>query len=131
MTSEFHPTITYRVPMGWGNFEDLLGNFLLIPPNGDLAGVDPGTSDYIGIYTSIAADKPDCTTARNIAATPEAISNYYRARQDLVTTKPKAVSVGGLEGIVIDVKSAQGVDGACLFVASRPRVCSKASAPGW
>jgi hypothetical protein len=54
-SSVFQPAITYRVPAGWGNFEDLPGNLLLIPPGGKLSGVDPGTSDYVGVYPRIEA----------------------------------------------------------------------------
>src|SRR6266550_6198677 len=39
-TVEFRPQITYRVPSGWANYEDLPGNFLLVPPGGNLPGVD-------------------------------------------------------------------------------------------
>jgi hypothetical protein len=40
-TVVFGPTITYTVPAGWANYEDLPGNFLLIPPGGDFAGIGP------------------------------------------------------------------------------------------
>jgi len=46
-TRVFHPAITYTVPAGWKNYEDTPGNFLLVPPHGDLPGVNAGTSDTI------------------------------------------------------------------------------------
>lgn len=54
-TSVFRPQITYTVPAGWSNLEDTPGNFLLVPPGFDLPGVNRGTSDFIGIYASVAA----------------------------------------------------------------------------
>lgn len=54
-TTVFQPQLTYTVPAGWSNLEDTPGNFLLVPPHFTLAGVNAGTSDFIGIYTSVAA----------------------------------------------------------------------------
>jgi hypothetical protein len=54
-TLMFEPELTYRVPApGWHNWEDIRGNFLLVPPGNDLSGVDAGTADYLGVYTSVA-----------------------------------------------------------------------------
>src|SRR5262245_64709633 len=33
-TVQFQPSLTYTVPAGWGNYEDMAGNFLLVPPDG-------------------------------------------------------------------------------------------------
>ena len=55
-TVVFRPTLTYTVPAGWTNFEDTPGNFLLVPARGALPGVNAGTSDFIGVYTSVAAE---------------------------------------------------------------------------
>src|SRR4249920_2597332 len=54
-TTVFTPTLTYTVPVGWSNFEDTSGNFLLVPPRGSLPGVNADTGDFIGVYSSIAA----------------------------------------------------------------------------
>ena len=53
-TAVSSPTVTYKVLRGWTNFEDTPGNFLLVPSRGDLPGVNAGTRDFIGIYTSVA-----------------------------------------------------------------------------
>src|SRR5438046_2540573 len=99
-TSVFNPTLTYRVPHGWGNFEDLSGNFLLLPPGGHLSGVDPGTSDYVGVYTSIEAESPDCGQA-HVGASPAALGSYFSSNRELQTTTPRQVSIGGLDGVVL------------------------------
>jgi hypothetical protein len=51
----FQPSLAYTVAAGWANFEDEPGNFLLVPPNGDLGGANAGTSDFIGVYTNARA----------------------------------------------------------------------------
>lgn len=65
-TTEFHPQLTYSVPAGWTNCEDLSGNFLLVPPGGTLDGVDAGTSDYVAAYSS-AAPLKRCASGPNAA----------------------------------------------------------------
>ena len=44
-TSSFHPPLSYTVPAGWDNEEDLPGNFLVLPPGSTIGGVNLGTSD--------------------------------------------------------------------------------------
>jgi hypothetical protein len=129
-TKVFQPTITYHVPSGWGNFEDTPGNFLLIPPGGNLAGVDPGTSDYIGIYTHIIADKPDCSGPAPVGDSPSAIANWYSTQRALEISTPQNVSVGGLDGVVFDVKLAKGSQGACLFEGVAPSSLEHGIGPG-
>jgi hypothetical protein len=108
-TELFRPTLTYEVPEGWGNYEDLPGNFLLLPPSGDLNGVDAGTSDYIGIYTSVAALGLSCaTTLADTGRTPEEIAAWFKAEPALVVTDGGAVQVGGLSGVVLDLVLAEG-----------------------
>lgn len=102
-TTVFQPAITYKVPAGWANYEDLPGNFLLVPPGGDLDGVDAGTSDYIGVFTSI---KPSngCSGGGEGAATPAEIAAWIGKQQELAATAPKPVTVGGLHGLVMDIR---------------------------
>ena len=120
-TSVFQPKLTYRVPAGWGNLEDTPGNFLLIPPGGHLAGVNPGTSDYVGVYTRVAVPDPFCASpARGVKASPEGIAGWIADQPDLDPTTPRTVSVGGLDGLVLDVKLAKGSDGACLILGLAP-----------
>ena len=120
-TSVFQPTLTYRLPAGWGNFEDLPGNFLLIPPGGYVTGVGSDRSDYVGVYTSIAAQTPTCETA-SIRRSPTDLAAYFAADTRLQTTTPKKVSVGGLDGVVLDLSLAQGSHkhGACLIEGLTP-----------
>jgi hypothetical protein len=109
-TVVFEPTLTYTVPAGWTNFEDTPGNFLLVPRRGDLPGVNAGTSDFIGVYTSVAAEARSCTSqaAVGIAAHPEAIARWIRRQDGLISKPPRPVVIGGLKGVSIDVVLAKG-----------------------
>jgi len=114
-TTDFIPGVTYSVPTaGWANWEDNPGNFLLVPPRNDLAGVNAETSDFVGAATSIAAgrftDLSGCETASiaSVPNTPKGIATWMRNQPELDVTRPAPVSVGGLHGLVIDVRTTPG-----------------------
>lgn len=106
----FTPTLTYTVPAGWTNFEDTPGNFLLVPARGDLPGVNAGTSDFIGVYTSIAAEARSCNShpALEIAPHPADIARWIRGQDGLLSKQPHPVVIGGLKGVSIDFALAKG-----------------------
>jgi hypothetical protein len=103
-TSMFQLPLTYTVPAGWGNLEDLPGNFLLLPVDATLAGVNPGTSDYLGVYTSVAA-AGHCTgtPSTSVPATWQGLVDWLAADPALAVTNRKSVTVAGLKGEVMDV----------------------------
>ena len=110
-TAAFSPVITYTVPTaGWMNDEDLPGNFLLVPPGNTLAGVDAGTSDFIGAYASIApsqfAELPSCSVVPvdGVAATPAAFAAWLGRLKNVSATSPVTVTVGGLHGVRVDLR---------------------------
>lgn len=105
-TVVFHPQITYAVPAGWGNYEDTPGNFLLVPPGGSLAGVNAGTSDYLGVYSGVAAEMQECSgevSAPGVGTAPGQIAAYWARLPTVKMTAPRPVTVGGLNGIVVDI----------------------------
>lgn len=103
-TTKFGPKLTYTVGAGWANMEDLPGNFLLIPPGGSLQGVNPMTSDFLGVYRSVAPPLPcEERPAPDVAPTPQAFVDFLRAQPQLSTSEPRSTSVGGLKGLRIDV----------------------------
>jgi hypothetical protein len=109
-TSTFRPAITYSVPVeGWVNEEDLPGNFLLLPPGNALEGVNAGTSDFIGVYASIAAEEfaksPSCTTrsVASVADTPDAFVAWLKRHPLITATAPEKITVGGLHGLRVDI----------------------------
>jgi hypothetical protein len=121
-TSLFETRITYTVPDGWQNFEDLPGNFLLVAPGSDLHGVNAGGSDFIGIFWSVYAQNRLCSRENEavsvepgVAHTPQAIADEFAQRPGLVTTAPAQVSIGGLSGLVLDIRMADGWTGTCFY----------------
>jgi hypothetical protein len=103
-TSTFKLPLTYTVPAGWGNLEDLAGNFLLLPVDGTLIGVNNSTSDYLGVYTSVAAaghcdGKPSTT----VSQTWQGLVDWLTSDPALSVTNLKRVTVSGLEGDVMDI----------------------------
>jgi hypothetical protein len=112
------------VPEGWANYEDLPGNFLLVPPGNDLLGVNAGTSDSIGIYSSIAAADAGCEeqAAPGVGTSPSEIAAELTGRLGLTTTTPTPVSVGGLEGVVFDIRQAEDWSDVCPFAPDLPLV---------
>ena len=123
-TVVFQPKITYTVPAGWSNFEDIEGNFLLVPPWGTLHGVGPGTSDYIGIYASIAAASPGCKefASPTVGHTPNAISRWITRNRGLDATRPARVSIGGLHGFVLDMQMRKSWKKTCPYSRGAPVV---------
>jgi hypothetical protein len=109
----FHPVLTYSVPPGWANYEDLPGNFLLTPPGSGLSGVDSGTGDFLGIYTSVAVEALECTAqpALGVARTANSIIDALAARPGIVASTTRSLTVGGLPTLEVDLRMAPGWKG--------------------
>ena len=114
-TKVFGPRLTYRVPIsGWFNYEDTPGNFLLVPPKNDLPGVNAGTADFLGVYTAIAPARiirrKECETELQPGAgtSPKVMAAWFRRQPDLVVSSPEPVRVGGLRGVVLDLRTKPG-----------------------
>jgi hypothetical protein len=114
-TTLFEPAITYSVTEeGWANYEDLPGNFLLVPPGNDLDGVNAGTSDFLGVYSSIVpsrfTDLEGCKTApvKHVSRTPRDFVAWLEGQQVLAVSRPRPVALGGLDGLEVDVRVAEG-----------------------
>jgi len=120
----FSPRITYRVPEGWQNFEDTPGNFLLVPPGQNLEGVNAGTSDFIGVYSAVAAAAQDCSedAAPNVPDTPAAIARWMTRLPGANATTPRPVRVGGLRGVVLDLSMAKSWKKTCSWAGDTPVV---------
>jgi hypothetical protein len=137
-TRTFQPRISYLVPTGWGNYEDLPGNFELLPPGFDLAGGDAGTADYIGVYAHIEAETAQCDGAAPDAETsPAGIATWLAGQKNLAVTVPRKTSIGGLEGVVIDLELAKDfkpvVDwstGRCVIIGQSPSGLEHGIGPG-
>jgi hypothetical protein len=115
-TRLFQPAITYTVAAGWKNFEDTPGNFLLVPPSGNLPGVNAATSDFIGIYTSVGAPN-GCQegAAPGFLATPADIARWISRQRSFAPPHFRPVTVGGLSGQVADLRMAPGWRKTCSY----------------
>ena len=113
-TTMFEPTLTYSVPEGWSNLEDLRGNFLLLPPGGTLEGVNAGTSDYLGVYTSVVPPghcngEPSTT----VPHTFDGLVKYLTSNEAIAVSNRHDVSVGGLSGVAMDLEMAGTTGDGC------------------
>ncbi|WP_062202155.1 hypothetical protein [Demequina salsinemoris] len=116
-TVAFLPTLTYSVPDdGWFNYEDTFGNFNLTPPGQTLAGINAGTSDFIGVYTSVVAPSLEAaegcvfTRASDGAETPQQLASWMARRPWIEATEAVPVSIGGLSGVMLEVRAREDVD---------------------
>jgi hypothetical protein len=121
-TVQFQPGLTYTVPAGWSNFEDTAGNFLLVPPNGNLKGVDAATSDFVGVYSTVLAHGNVCPSApaNGVGTTPAAIMKWYQRDPAFRASPPQPVTVGGLSGLVTTLRMAPSWKTTCPYSHGRP-----------
>jgi predicted Ser/Thr protein kinase len=112
-TSTMRPALAYTVPVGWTNSGDLKGFFGLIPPGGDYSGVDVGASDYINVDTSITTGNGRCGDGHGTARTPEAFVRWLQREPGVAPFTPRAATVGGLRGVVVDLRMRRGFTKTC------------------
>lgn len=111
-TTTFQPSITYTVPAGWVDGEDLPGNFLLQLEN------DPR---YIGIYRDGTAPLGcEDTGVPGVGHSIDAWADWLTSHPGLVTSEPQPVSVGGLDGVYLDIGLDPGWTTACPFSGGNP-----------
>ncbi len=116
-TRAFSPRVSYTVPQGWINAEDNADNFVLIPPTGTLAGVRDDISDFIGVFRGVAAAAENCDEVPQpgIGTTAAALADWLRSHAGLEVTPPRAVTIGGVDGLSVDVRVASGYKGTCPY----------------
>ena len=115
ITVAFATPLTFTVSEGWANFEDLRGNFLLIPPGSSNDDVDAGMSDYLSVYQGAAVAEGTCAGGAEpgIGRTAAAMAEAFRARPGILVTEPVPVEVGGLTGLLIDITMDPDSDASC------------------
>ena len=113
-TQVFTPQLTYQVPTkNWFNYEDTPGNFLLVPPGNDLPGVNAGTSDFIGVYTAVVPARitdPNSCSFQAVPGnwSPRSMATYFQHRQNLDASDAVPIAIGGLRGVLIDLRIKPG-----------------------
>lgn len=115
-TTTFTPPITYTVPQGWTNLEDLPGNFLLFLQEDEEGQDTPRGGSYLGIYSNIHAPAIECREAwqDGVGTSPAELAAWYQTVPGLTASEPLAVTVGGLDGLQIDFSLEPGA-GTCSF----------------
>lgn len=111
-TTTFDPTITYRVPDGWFNAEDLPGNFWLYLQEDAKGQSSPRGGSYLGIYRNVHAAAIDCAEEwqDGVGTAPADLVAWYRSVPGLIVSEPLPVTVGGLAGLQVDLALKEGVE---------------------
>jgi hypothetical protein len=110
-TVRFKPTLTYTVPDGWTNLEDLAGNFFLQRLI-DYQEKEFTTGPFIGVYQNVAAqdgciERPDPNVGQSVSD----LTAWFQANKQLTITDPQPVTIGGLTGVYIEVAKAPDAPG--------------------
>lgn len=102
-TESFTPSLSYTVPEGWSNEEDLPGNVLLTRTDDSQDGVWGGS--YIGVYQNVRAPSLCGEGAEpGVGVGSAELAAWYRAVPGLDIVAESPVSVGGLSGIALDLR---------------------------
>jgi serine/threonine-protein kinase len=119
-TSTFRPKLTYTVPVGWTNSGDKPGYMGLIPPGGDRGAVDIGKSDYINVFTRVTTGNGHCADGHGTARTPEELVRWFRSQPAIAPFTAERTSIGGLDGLVVDLRMRRGWRAPCPWSRGLP-----------
>jgi hypothetical protein len=117
-TVAFEPAISFSLPEGW----------VIAADSADYVALQPAASDIIGIYAfrspQAASQEIECpiAAASGVGTSAADLVDWIGARPGLVVGEPAAVTVGGLDGIRIDVRILDGWLASCLFADGLPTV---------
>ena len=114
----FQPALTYTLPAGWENPEDLTDFFHLRPTGSESEGIylfrDPRPA-------SQDATCPD-TAQPLVGGTSKDLIAWIRSLPGLVVSDPAPVTIGGLSGETIDLGIVNGWTASCPFANGLPTV---------
>ena len=81
------------------------------------------TGDFIGVYSSIAA-AVGCPfhEAPNVERSPSGVAGWMARNPGLAITNRHDVDIGGLQGVVLDIKMAKGWTKVCPYTHGVPLV---------
>ena len=116
-TSEvFDTPLTYTVPTGWKMFEDEPGQFGLALLEND--------GPCLCIWRDVRAAATSCAEEPepSIGSSASDIAGWLSMHEGLITTEPEPVSIGGLDGYMIDVRMDPDWTNDCPFSNGEPVV---------
>ena len=114
----FQPPLSFALPDGWWIASDVA----------DYLALQPVDSDQVGIYLfrdPLAASQDLACPIEpepNVGTLSSELSTWMRALPGLITSNPRLASVGGLRGIELDVRIADGWQASCPFAGGLPTV---------
>jgi hypothetical protein len=91
--------LTYEVPAGWHNLEDEPANYRLARPERTDARIDVFSEVRVVSQADPCLEEPD----PDIERTATAITGWLARAPGVMSTDPLAVSVGGLDGWMLDL----------------------------
>jgi hypothetical protein len=112
----FAPRITFDIPAGWFNHADSAGEYYLLAPGSHPNASEFGASDAIAFEANVTLTPVGCAAQQQFdpSATAADIAAWMAGRSHLTTTSPRPVSIGGLDGVTVDVRLADNAPIECF-----------------
>lgn len=121
-SGSFQPSITFTVPDGWVNDEDLPDSFNL-RRDADRTGATAVWANHVSLHRDVSVAGPDCQDPEpDVGRSVEDIINWMTSHPGLATTAPEDISVGGLDGQMLDVGLADSWTEPCSWEGTVPMV---------
>ena len=100
----FQPAISFEVPDGWSNHEDEARGYVLYAPGSRPPESEFGARDKIAILPDVASSPKGCEApGPDVGESAQDIVRWMARRENLDVTAPAPVTVGGLDGFMVDV----------------------------
>lgn len=116
---------SYTVPVGWTLVDENFGAYTLAKTD--------APANAIRLMSNAVPHSQDSTCppsqARGVGRTTAAIESWLTTLPGLVTTEPTPFSVGGLNGVTLDLSMAPGWTHACSFAPDTPVVNTITESP--
>ncbi len=96
-SEEFKPSFTFRVGEGWSNEPPEVYDALLLTRGHDAGGLGFANLKWARFYKATKSGTPYAMDV------PEDIAAWFRHHPYLRTSEPRPVTVGGVEGVRLDV----------------------------
>lgn len=120
--------LTYTVPAGWTNTEDCDYCFTLVKQNG------PPDPPGILMFSDVAAHSQDAACPEvpqpGVAHTAAAIAAFLKGLPGLIASAPVPITIGGLNGMMLDISMAPSWTRTCSFGDGGPVVTTLTHASG-
>ena len=112
-TVSFQPTLTYTVPSGWDNAEDLPGNFWLYRSNDSQDS--PRGGSYVGVYQGLRAAPQTCGEFPDpaVGTDPTEMVRWAARLPGVDASAISPVSIGGLSGQEVTLRLRPGASLPC------------------